>query len=191
VSFTRRVLLLGLVAAPGLDPPRLLKWLGGRGRGFSATAAAAAEPAPELTAPEIDDLIAFAEVLVEGRPLSADERKVLVDHIEYRITQGGGYYLELYRTTAQLVNRLARAQFSSLDVAGRIAVMTRNRLTSPNVLPEEQRGGISDDTRAVRTRAVPDLIGGYYGSDVGWAAVGYDTFPGRCGDLARYTNPER
>ena len=36
--------------------------------------------------------------------------------------------------------------------------------------------------RIVRTRAVPDLIGGYYGSPAGWAVVGYQSFPGRCGD---------
>jgi len=44
--------------------------------------------------------------------------------------------------------------------------------------------------RAIRTRAVPDLIGGYYGSPAGWAVVGYTTFPGRCEDLTRYVRAE-
>jgi hypothetical protein len=42
----------------------------------------------------------------------------------------------------------------------------------------------------VRTRVIPDLIEGYWGSPAGWAAVGYEAFPGRCGDLTRYTRSE-
>jgi len=42
----------------------------------------------------------------------------------------------------------------------------------------------------VREKAVPDLINGYWRSPAGWAAVGYGVFPGRCGDLTRYTRPE-
>jgi len=127
---------------------------------------------------------------VEGRPLSPDERRHLVDHIERRAQQGGGYYFDLYRTTVGLLQRLGGARFSSLGAAQRIELMARHRLTSSNVRPKEHLARWPDDTRAVRTRAVPDLVGGYYGSPVGWAVVGYDAFPGRCGDLARYTRAE-
>ena len=68
--------------------------------------------------------------------------------------------------------------------------MTRNRLTSSDVQPDEHLGLFPDDTRLVRTRALPDLIGGYYGSPAGWAAVGYGAFQGKCADLVRYTRPE-
>ncbi len=135
--------------------------------------------------------MAFAEVLVGDGPLSPVEREYLVDHIERRTTQGGGYYLDLYRTTAGLLDSLAGARFSSLDLAQRGALITRHRLFSSAVRPEENLGPSPKETREVRTRAVPDLIGGYYASPAGWAVVGYGAFPGRCGDLARYTSPER
>lgn len=181
MRFTRRNLILGLLGALGLDPPSFLTLLGGRGR----------ELAQKLSGPELEDLLAFAEVLVEGRPLAPEERRYLIDHIEHRVKQGSGYYLDLYRTTVGLLGRLAQARLSSLDVAQRVALMTRHRLTSPDVRPGEQLGAWPEEAREVRTRAVPDLIGGYYGSPAGWAVVGYDAFPGRCGDLARYTGPGR
>jgi hypothetical protein len=130
-------------------------------------------------------------VLVAGNAFSPDERGYLVDHIEDRVKRGGGYYLSLYRTTVGLLERLARTRFSDLDVAQRVALVTRHRLSSSDVRPRESLGAWPDDARAVRTRAVPDLIGGYYGSPAGWALVGYASFPGRCSDLARYTRPER
>ncbi len=89
-----------------------------------------------------------------------------------------------------MLDRLAGTRFSGLALDRRRALLSRHRLTSATVLPGEPLGPYPDDARAVRTRAVPDLIGGYYASPVGWAAVGYATFPGRCGDLARYTRPE-
>ncbi len=63
-------------------------------------------------------------------------------------------------------------------------------LAASGVRPGEDLGRFPDEMRSLRTRAVPDLIGGYYASPAGWAAVGYDTFPGRCGELTRYTRPE-
>lgn len=188
---TRRRLILGLGAALGLAPPALPRWLGGRGRG--ASQAAPPQPVPvsaALSATDLEDLLAFAGVLVaEGRSLSAGERRDLVDHVEYRLTQGGGYYLDLYRTTAALLERLAGTRFSSLDAARRVELVTRHRLAAP------PRGGghpavRPDEVQAVLARVVPDLVGGYYGSPAGWAIVGYAVFPGRCGDLARYTRPE-
>ena len=194
MRFTRRNLILGLVGTLGLDPPSLLRWLSGGARDASARLAQVVlgPPTPRgtLSRPELEDLLAFAEVLVEGRPLSPLERGYLLDHIEYRANRGGGYYLSLYRATVGLLNRLAGAPFSSLDVAQRIVLMTRHRLTSSDVRPRENLGAFPEEVRAVRTRAVPDLIGGYYGSPAGWAVVRYGAFPGRCGDLARYTSPE-
>ena len=192
MRFTRRNLLLGLVGTIGFDPRSLPGWLGGRARDVSARLAQVPlDPvAGRLSGPELEGLLAFGEVLAEGRPLSPAERGHLVDHIEYRASRGGGYYLELYRTTVGLLDRLAGARFSSLDVAQRIELMTRHRLTYSDVRPGEHLGAFPEEVRAVRTRAAPDLIGGYYGSPAGWAAVGYGAFPGRCGDLARYTGPE-
>ena len=43
---------------------------------------------------------------------------------------------------------------------------------------------------AIRSRVIPDLIEGYWSSPAGWAAVGYTTFPGLCGSLARYTRSD-
>ena len=187
MKFTRRNLVLSLVPALGLDPADLLRWLGGRGWDLGrGLAQVPRDPVPgTLSASALEDLLAFGELLVEGRPLSPAERRHLVDHIAARTTQGSGYYLSLYRTTVRFLGRLAGARFSSLDVAQRIALMTRHRFTSSALQPAEHLGAFPEDARAVRTRAVPDLIGGYYGSPAGWAVVGYDTFPGRCGDLAR------
>jgi hypothetical protein len=104
--------------------------------------------------------------------------------------QGGGYYVELYRTTIELLDQLAGARFSSLTPAARVTLIQQHRLGIADVRPDEPLGVLPDQARAVRTRAVPDLLGGYYASEAGWTAVGYATFPGRCGDLARYTRPD-
>ena len=192
MRLTRRSLIGGFSLALGLDRPSLARWLGGRARAVGATlgqAQPAAAPTT-LSGAELEDLLAFAELLVEGRPLSPAERAPLVEHIEERAKQGSGYYLELYRTTVGLLDRVAGGGFSGLEVAQRIALMTRHRLTSSDVRPRENLGAFPDAVRAVRTRAVPDLIGGYYGSSRGRAVAGYDVFPGRCGSLARYTGPE-
>lgn len=151
--------------------------------------AQAAGPAP-LAGLELGDLIAFAEVLLEGRTFSARERAALVDYIEERARDGSGYYTGLYRTTVGLLNRLAGGRFSRLDVAKRAALLMRYHLVSSDVRPGEPLGPLPEQARAVRTQTIPDLIGGYYRSAAGWAVVEYSTFPGRCGDLARYTGPE-
>ncbi len=194
MSFTRRNLIQGLVLTLGVEPGRLLRWHGRQTRDVTARLAQVL-PAPEpvtgtLAGPELEDLLAFAELLVEGRPLSPVERGHLVDHIEDR-AKHAEYYLPLYRRTVGLLNRLAGARFSTLAVAQRIALITRHRLTSLGLQPGEHLDALPEEMRALRTRAVPDLIGGYYGSPAGWAIVGYDAFPGRCGDLTRYTSPER
>jgi hypothetical protein len=191
VTLTRRGLLRTLLLATGVD--QVLPLGPVRRRVLAAAAAPAVAVAPPggaaLAPADLEDLVAFAEVLVEGRPLSPDERRHLVDHIETRVRLNA-WYLTLYRATVGFVNQLAGARFSTLDIAQRVALMTRHRLTSVAVGPDEDLGQFPEQARDVRTRAVPDLIGGYYGSAVGWAVVGYDTFPGTCGDLTRYTRAE-
>lgn len=186
---TRRSLLHGLVLAFGGGQAGSFAGLGRRARALRAwLVPGPAEAAPAaLSDADRDDVVAFAEVVVAGGTLSATERSVLLEHVHDRLNRGEQYYVDLYRTTAGLLMRLAGARFSTLDVAQRVALVTRSRLAVADVRPGETVG---DDARAVRTRAVPDLIGAYYASPAGWALVGYSAFPGRCSDLARYTRPE-
>ncbi len=137
----------------------------------------------------MEDLVAFAEVLVEGRTLAPAERGYLVEHIEDR-TRRSPEYLSLYRTTARTLERLAGRRVASLEIRERIELVARHRLGDPRVLPGEDLGPLAEEVRALRRRAATDLIEGYYRSPGGWAVVGYATFPGRCGDLTRYTRPE-
>jgi hypothetical protein len=189
---TRRSLIRRLLLIFSVQP--IVPW-----RGAGRQSLAAAQPAPRpaepltetLSASGLDDLVAFGEVVVGPGPLTPIERGFLVDHIQYRVPRASGYYLSLYRTTVGLLERLAGARFASLDVDQRNAVVTRYRLSSSRVWPDEDLGPFPEDARAVRTRVVGDLIGGYYGSPAGWAVVGYDAYPGRCSDLARYTGPGR
>jgi hypothetical protein len=185
--------LHALLLALGFHPGAQL--LGG-GRQAAEAAARLAGPVDRgfgsatLSRVELEDLVAFAEtLLVEDRVLLPLERRDLVEHVEYRVARDV-YYLSLYRTTVSVLERLAGARFATLEGPRRIELVTRHRLASPRVRPDEPLGPHADDTREVRTRAVPDLIAGYYNSPAGWAVVGYDVFPGQCGDLDRYTRPE-
>jgi hypothetical protein len=137
----------------------------------------------------MEDLIAFAEIVVEGRPLAPAGRADLRAHVEDRLERRPGS-LDLYRTTVRLLDRLAGRRFAALEVAARLALVTRHRLGVPDVRPSESLGPSADEVRTVRSRVVRDLIRGYYASPSGWAEVGYGTFPGRCGDLTRYTRAE-
>jgi hypothetical protein len=147
--------------------------------------------APTLSASELDDLVAFGEVVVGSGPLSPAERGFLIDHIQYRVPRADGHYLSAYRTTVGLLRQLTGGRFASLDLEKRHALVTRHRLGSPLVWPDEKLGPFPDATRTARTQVVGDLIGGYYGSPAGWAVVGYDAHPGQCSDLVRYTGPGR
>jgi len=171
----------------------LLVLLGiGPGRLTSPVIGYAAEAASKtgvLSGAELDDLIAFGEVLVEGRVLSPTERGFLLEHIEDRLKHTPGN-LSLYRTTVSTLERLAGRPFARLDLRERLEVVTRHRLGTSQMSVEEAPGPFAAEMRAIRKQVVEDLIGGYYGSPVGWAIVGYATFPGRCGDLTRYTRAE-
>ena len=188
MSVGRRGLLRTLVfALASLSGPLR----GARRRlGLGGSTAEAAPAAGPLSATELDDLLAFAGLVVEGRPLAPSEREALVAEIEARATLDAES-LSLYRTTVTVLRRLASQPFATLDAAAGAALVARHRLDSRHVAPDDDLGPFGDDVRAVRTRAVPNLVGAYYGSPAGWAVVGYGTFPGRCGDLVRYTRAER
>jgi hypothetical protein len=142
-----------------------------------------------LSSADLEDLVAFAEVLVQGRALGSAERGYVVEHIEDRARQNPEY-LALYQTTARTLERLAGRRVSSLDIRERIELATRHRLGDQRALAGEDLGPFAEEVRAVRKRAARDLIDGYYRSPAGWAVVDYATFPGRCGDLTRYTRAE-
>ena len=186
---TRRSLIQRALLILGIEPVGLLGCVSGRvASEASRPVEAALDPSSEsgqLSTPEMEDLVAFGEVLVEGRTLAQAERRYLIEHIEDRATRSPDY-LTLYRTAASTLDRVAGRRFASLEVRERIDLITRHRLGAVQGPGEK----LPDEMRALRMRAVPDLIRGYYGSPAGWAAVGYDTFPGRCGDLTRYTRPE-
>jgi hypothetical protein len=179
-----RALLLVLGDVPASVPEEPVPRPVERGRPPDASTVPRADGAA-LSDAERDTLLAFAEVLVEGRPLFPSERSALLGHIEDRVRVWDGT-LALYRGTVALLNRLAAAGFSTLGLRERIELVAREGLG-----PSPRRIDRADDAaRAVRTQVVPDLIAGYYSSPAGWAVVGYGVFPGRCGDLTRYTRPE-
>ena len=186
---TRRSILQRLLLLAGIDPAGLVGCASGRAAGPFPTALDPPSTPGTLSSVELEDLIAFAEVLVEGRTLTRAERGYVVEHIEDRIRRSPEY-LSLYRTTARTLERLAGQRFASLEIRERIEFAARHRLTYQRVLAGEDLGPLADEVRALRTRAVGDLVEGYYRSPAGWAVVGYATFPGRCGDLTRYTHPE-
>ena len=190
---TRRLLLQGLLLSLWGGVAEAVPRLTGRLRaGWRGCARAANEPAPEaptLSPSELATLLAFGEVLVEGRTMSASERRYLAEHIQDNAKHIAEQRVQ-YTRAVRLLDRLARKPFSSLEIADRIQLLGRHRLdarTGPTGDDPEPLGG---ELRMIRARVVPDLIEGYWGSPAGWAAVGYGTFPGRCGNLTRYTRSE-
>jgi hypothetical protein len=194
MGMTRRGLIRGLLLLLGIVSVGTARRAGRRAREAAAQPVGPG-PSPSPTEPlsrtELDNLLAFGEIVVEGRSLPAAERGYLASYIAERAEEASGYHRANYRTAIGLLNRLAGSPFSSLDFDQRMALVVRHHLTSSRVLPDEDLGLFPEDVRTVRTQVVPDLIRGYYRSPAGWAIVGYDTFLGRCGDLARYTGPER
>jgi hypothetical protein len=189
---SRRGLLRSSVLALGVEPRGVLDPRPARTQDSVAGLARpahAATPPSKLSEAELQDLVAFAELLVVGRALLPTERDALAASIEEHVARVPDH-LELCRTTVTLLQALAGRPFSSLDVTERVGLITRHRLNSPDAGSGENVGPLAAATRLVRTRARRELIADYYRSPAGWAAVGYDVFPGRCGDLARYTRPE-
>ena len=185
----RRSLILRALLIIGIEPAGLIGWVSCRAASNMPRPAEATLDAPSesalLTGAEREDLVAFGEVLVEGQTLAPAGRRYLLEHIEDRTTRSSDYR-SLYRTAASTLHRLAGRQFATLEIRERIDLIGRYRLAVAPGRGEE----LADEMRALRMRVVPDLIRGYYGSPAGWAAVGYETFPGRCGDLTRYTRRE-
>lgn len=193
VSLTRRLLLQGLLLSLWSRAAAAAHHLAGRLHPVGERLAAdPAPPSPEptwLAAAELESLVAFGEVLVEGRALPPPERDHLVEHVT-RSARESPDSLALYRTTAALLDRLAGGPFARLEIAERVALVGRHRLDVRGVPVDADISHLGPDAQAVRQRAVPDLINGYWRSPAGWTAVGYAAFPGRCGDLTRYTRPE-
>lgn len=191
---TRRSLLRRVILTLGIDPLGLMGCLSRRDANVaSPPVGAAAEQTPTagpLSGSEMEDLVALGEVLVEGRTLPPIQRRYLIEFIEDR-TMRSSRYLSLYRTTVSTLNRLAGRRFATLGVSERTELVARYRLAAWQGSPEQHVDPLPVEMETLRTRTVPDLIRGYYASPAGWAVVGYDTFPGRCGDLIRYTLPER
>ena len=189
---TRRRILQLLLGAAGAALALLVFW---RPQRLAQIVSLRFKPRLDATAPgvlserEMRSIVAFTGVLVEGRELAAQEVGYVVEHVTDRAGKTPGY-LALYRRTAGLLDRLAGAPFESLSLEQRTTLMVRHRLTDSDVRIREYLLPWGREALAVRALTVPDVIGGYYFSPAGWAAVGYQTFPSRCGDLTRYTSAE-
>jgi hypothetical protein len=139
-----------------------------------------------LSDPETDALVALGEVLVRGRRFSPSERSDLVSYLAESAGRDADARA-LYRRAAVVLDRLAGGRFANLALGDRAALVSRHRLDLRAGRPDAD-GDTFPEAAEVRSRLVPDLIGGYWASSSGWAAVGYQVFPGRCGNLTRYTS---
>lgn len=177
----------------GIDGLGLTGCVSGRSpASISPPLPATLEPASEsgvLSSTEMEDLVAFGEVLVVGGTLGPAERRYLVEHFQDQTVRSPDY-LPFYRTTVSTLEHLAGRRFASLDIRERLELVSRYRLAPSRMSPGADPGPFPAEMRILRTRVVPDLISGYYGSPAGWAIVDYQIFPGRCGDLSRYTRAE-
>jgi hypothetical protein len=181
----RRSLLRQALLILGVDLVGMIGCVSRRAADGFSPQVRASDPRSNLSRAEIEDLVAFGEVLVEGRTLGAAEQAYLVEHIEDRARRSSGT-LAAYRTMVGTLERLAGGRFASLEIDERIGLVARHRLATSQVWPGEALA----PARIPRTRIVHELIRSYYDSAAGWAVVGYQAFPGRCGALTRYTRPE-
>jgi hypothetical protein len=190
---TRRSLLQRMLVILAIGPVWLIGCVSRRtANGLSPGPFRVLDPAPgtgSLSTPEMEDLVAFGEVVVEGRTFAPAERRYLLEHIEDRTRRSPGD-LARYRAAAKTLDRMAAKRFASLELRERLDLTARHGLAGWRRQPQDDPSLSSPEIRTLRTRIVPDLIRGYYASPAGWAVVGYESFPGRCGDLARYTRPE-
>jgi hypothetical protein len=147
----------------------------------------AAEP-PSLSPGEIDALVALAEVLGDGRGLAVDERRDLADALEAWARDAPDRRAR-YRAAALALDRVAGRPFAALDLGARRALAQRHRLDVRSGAADTERGDTHGDVDALRASVVPELIAAYWRSAAGWVALGYQVFPGRCGDLTHYTRP--
>ena len=185
---TRRGLIRRAFLILGIDLVGLIGCVGRR-VADQPVPPARADTVFELSRAELDELVAFGEALIEGRTFGPAERRSLVEHIEDR-TKRDPTRVSLYQATVSTLNRLAGRSFASLNIHERIELISRRGLAGSPVLQGDDIGPLPGEIHTVRILVVPDLIRGYYVSAAGWAVVGYETFPGRCGDLSRYTRAE-
>ncbi len=179
MTLTRRSLVRRALVAFGLSPAGLSACAGYRPR---ATAPPAEDPSDRpatLSDAEVDDLVALGEAIVEGRTLVADRRRDLTDYIRDRARRSRGQ-LALYRTALATLHGPGARRLASLGIDERTALLAHHGLAGRIERPHGELA-----------RVVADLVRGYYTSPAGWAVVGYETFPGRCGELTRYTRAER
>ncbi|HEY7602024.1 MAG TPA: hypothetical protein VIB60_05925, partial [Methylomirabilota bacterium] len=146
-------------------------------------------PTGALPDPARDTLVAFGEILAVGRPLSPGERLAFLEEVDDQARTVPGQ-LAAYAMAAGLLDRLAGTRFAALDLRQRVELLVRHGLTSYPARTRECLWPFRREELAVRELAAPALITAYYRSAAGWAVVGYDVFPGRCGDPVRYTRAE-
>jgi hypothetical protein len=141
-----------------------------------------------LSAPEMDTLLAYAEVISDTTEFSDETQQYLRNHINDRTQKEAGY-LSLFRMTATFLNHLA-GEFSKLSRLDRISTLEKRGLMSCRVHRRECFSPFGRKERTIRALAATDLISAYYRSAAGWAVVGYAYPRGHCAGLTRYTRPE-
>ena len=129
-----------------------------------------------------DTLLAFAEALLGSNVLSVQSREVLLDHLLFRLGPDTALQAE-YRACARLLDEIAGVPFGTLPVKARQELLGRHGFASGAASELD----VEVAARDARDYIVPDLIAAYYRSPMGWAAVGYTAFPGRCAGLSEYT----
>jgi hypothetical protein len=152
-----------------------------------ATMARSAD-SPLLSEREVETLLAFAEAIVGGRPLSPAARSDLAAHVR-ESAESEPEQRAVYRRAAGSLDCLATGRFSALSLSDRAALIARHRLAGAGAASD----GTAErcpETAEIRSRVLPDLVAAYWRSPAGWAVVGYAAFPGRCSDLTRYTQRE-
>src|SRR5262249_33953346 len=124
----------------------------------------------KLPASGMENLLALAEVLVQGRALSLFEREALEEAINER-TQSEPGRLRLYQLTASVLDQPGQTRFADLSLAERTEVVVRHRLIPDSEREEPSRPlSLSEPVDVVRRVGVPELIACYYRSPAGWAA---------------------
>jgi hypothetical protein len=142
-----------------------------------------------LTLPEMDSLLAYAEVLSDTSDFSEETRQYLRNHVNDRTQKEAGY-LSLFRMTTTFLNQMGKGQFSTLSRSDRISALEEYGLMSCRVHRRECFSPFGRKERTIRALAATDLVSAYYRAPAGWAVVGYAYPRGHCSDLTRYTRPE-
>jgi len=167
-----------------------VRWPIDRTLGFLEPVLDTSAPTGDLGAGELATVVAFAEVLGGGEELRGESRESMAGYLARRARDAPGY-LQLYRRTAGFLDGVAGGRFAA------VALAERTRLVAERVFPQGAQPSRASrllfhrSQLAVEKLVVPDLVQGYYSGAVGWTAVGYAFYPGRCGGgLTRYTRPE-